>query len=68
MDSSDKEARSPRRRGRPPAPPGVSRNHRVVTFVNDAEFERLHELARRDDETLSMAAYRLLTKELNAQQ
>ena len=64
MDSSDKNHQPAPRRGRPPAPPGVSRNHRVVTFVNDAEFERLTELAREDNATLSMAAYKLLTKGL----
>ena len=66
MNSSDKKRETAKRRGRPPSPPGVSRNHRVVTFVTDAEYQRLHELAHAQDETLSMATYKLLAKELNS--
>ena len=55
----------PKRRGRPPSPPGVSRNHRVVTFVNDEQFEQLHKLARETRGTLSTTVYQLLCQSLN---
>ena len=54
----------PRRRGRPPSPPGVSRNHRVVTFVNDQQFEHLNKLAQETSETLSTTVYLLLCQGL----
>lgn len=52
--------RNGRRRGRPPAPPGVTRRHRVVTFLNDAEFEKLACLARERGDPLSLTLYKLV--------
>lgn len=56
----DRQKRGGRRRGRPPAPPGVTRRHRVVTFLNDAEFDRLSRLARERGDPLSLALYKLV--------
>ncbi len=55
-----------KRRGRPPAPPGEARTHRVVTFVNDAQFSRLRSLASEADATLSSTLYSLLCQQLNS--
>lgn len=43
-----------KRRGRPPSPPGVSRNQRVVTFVTSGELDRIKQLA--DDNNLALSA------------
>ena len=50
-----------KRRGRPPVPPGVARNQRVVTFVTDGEFRYLNRLSEETGTTLSATVYQLLT-------
>ncbi len=53
-----------KRLGRPPAPPGEARHHRVVTFVNDGEFELLNRLSKERDTPLSTTVYQLLRRSL----
>ena len=55
-----------KRRGRPPAPPGSARRHRVVTFVTDSEFEYLSRLSKELDSPLSSTVYKLLSDRLAA--
>ena len=55
---------TPKRRGRPPAPKGTSRNNRVVTFVTDGELELINELAKASDYPLSRMVYCLLRETL----
>ena len=51
-----------RRRGRPPAPPGMARSHRVVTFVTDSEFTQLQSLSSELDAPLSATVHQLLSQ------
>jgi hypothetical protein len=53
-----------RRRGRPPSPAGSGRPRRIVTFVTVAEFEKLNEIAEREDRSLSAVVHRLLSHAL----
>ena len=53
-----------RSRGRPPSPPGVSRKHRVVTFLNDADYQQLILTSAKRGETLSLTAYKALKRGL----
>ena len=53
-----------RRRGRPPSPRGVARNHRIVTFVNDEQFAYLHQLSEATNTSLSTTLYQLLCQSL----
>ena len=56
-----------RRLGRPPHPPESVRGNRVVTFVTDAEYEKLERLAERSDRSLSAAVYEILARSLRRQ-
>ena len=56
-----------KRRGRTPAPPGIARSHRVVTFVKDSEFEYLRHLSEESGSPLSTIVYHLLSERLTAQ-
>lgn len=64
--SSDKAGG--KRLGRPPSPPGTARNHRVVTFVNDSEFELLNRICKKTGAPLSTTVYQLLSTCLADQQ
>lgn len=61
MNEADKLIK---RRGRPPAPPGVGRNNRVVTFVTDGELQRLNRLSEESNAALSSTVYQLLCESL----
>ncbi|ARN73188.1 hypothetical protein [Oceanicoccus sagamiensis] len=47
-------------RGRPAGPTELVRSHRLVTFVTEAEFDRMSQLASADNKSLSATAYDLL--------
>ena len=51
-----------KRLGRPPSPPGTARKHRVVTFLNDWEFETLRKICESTGTPLSTTVHRLLSK------
>ena len=50
--------------GRPAGPPETVRRNRVVTFLTDAEFEKLEALADEKDEPLSAVLYEILSRAL----
>jgi len=50
--------------GRPPFPPGKTRSQRVVTFVTEAQFEQLQQLADRKDIAVSATVYQIISREL----
>ena len=60
------ESEKPKRRGRPPAPPGEARRHRIVTFVNDDEFAKLSHMCEHLDTSLSTTVYQLLCESLTS--
>jgi len=47
-------------RGRPPKPAEEARSRRTVTFLTELEYQQLLDIARRDDLSISAAAYKLL--------
>ena len=56
---------TPKRRGRPPAPEGTSRNNRLVTFVTDGELECINAMAEASGYTVSKMVYCLLRAALS---
>jgi molybdopterin-guanine dinucleotide biosynthesis protein A len=54
--------------GRPAHSKDVARPHRVVTFVTEAQSERLKEIAQGDDRSLSAVIYRIISHYLNVEQ
>ena len=54
------------RRGRPPAPAGVARNNRLVTFVTNGEFDRIKTLAEGNKLALSAMIHQLILAGLSA--
>ncbi len=53
-------------RGRPAGPADRVRSHRLVTFVTEAEFDRMSQLANADNKSLSATAYDLLIHALSS--
>lgn len=51
--------------GRPPQDPAKARSNRVVTFVTDAEMEKINRLADEQGKALSAVVYELLATILN---
>lgn len=62
--STDTDNAGRRRRGRPPTSPDRARSHRVVTFVTEAEYLQLEEIAVREDRSLASVLYRIVSKHL----
>ena len=54
------------RRGRPPAPAGVARNNRLVTFVTNGEFDRIKALAQGNNLAVSAMLHQLVRAGLSA--
>jgi hypothetical protein len=54
-------------RGRPRAPPGVSRSNRLVTFVTNNEFDQIKGLAEGRNLALSAMLHQLVVQGLSAQ-
>ena len=54
-----------KRLGRPPAPPGEARSHRLVTFVTEDEFQEIRSIADAKGLSLSSACHRILTENLS---
>jgi len=54
--------------GRPTHSKDVARPHRVVTFVTEAQSEKLRQIAQGDDRSLSAVVYRIISHYLNEEQ
>lgn len=54
----------PRRMGRPPSAPETVRRNRVATLVTDAELEKLVEVAKTSEESLSAFVHRIVSNYL----
>jgi hypothetical protein len=52
--------------GRPPLKEGEARRRRTVTFLTDSEFEKLSQIARRNNMSISSLAHKLLIQSLNS--
>jgi hypothetical protein len=50
--------------GRPRREPESARSHRLVTFLTEAEFEKLAQMAARDERSLSSTAHRIIRDRL----
>ena len=47
--------------GRPPFPQEIARNNRVVTFVTDAELQKINAIATEQQQSLSAACHGMLS-------
>ncbi len=50
--------------GRPPQPPETIRRNRVATFLTDAEYAKLEEIADERDVPLSQVLYEFVSRAL----
>jgi len=53
------------KRGRPQLETAQARRNRVVTFLRDDELEKLHEIASKRSESLSLTCHRLFLRSLS---
>ena len=53
-------------RGRPPKPLEEVRSRRTVTFLTEAEYRQLVEIARRNKMSISSVAHKLLIQSINS--
>lgn len=53
-------------RGRPPKPLEEVRSRRTVTFLTEAEYRQLVEIARRNNMSISSVAHKLLIQSINS--